>query len=80
MEVVNTRSIENWVLTHAEAGQHKLYFSINGDVPLTDSSGSAVVYQIPVKGKWVCVLHPDHLTRVAQLCYAAGVQMIQVLL
>jgi len=50
MEVLSSDALEDWVLGHAEAGQRKLYFTINGDVPLTDSSGSAVVYQIPVKG------------------------------
>lgn len=80
MDMVLDRSLENWVLEHAGAGDNKLYFTINGDVPLTNSDGSAVVYQIPVKGKWVCVLHPNHLTRVAQICYNSGVQMIQVML
>ena len=79
MDTVNSQALEEWVLSHAQAGKRTLYFTINGDVPLTDHAGSAIVYQIPVKGKWVCVLHPDHLTRVAQLCYASGVQMVQVL-
>jgi hypothetical protein len=73
------RALENWVMDHAEAGKQRLYFTINGDVPLTNNEGSAIVYQIPVRGKWVCVLHPAHLTRVAQICYAAGVQMVQVI-
>jgi hypothetical protein len=80
MDRVYDRALEDWVMSHAEAGKQKLYFTINGDVPLTNNEGSAVVYQIPVRGKWVCVLHPDHLTRVAQICYAAGIQMVQVLL
>jgi len=80
MDTVYEETLENWVMSHAEAGKRKLYFTINGDVPLTNSEGSAIVYQIPVRGKWVCVLHPEHLTRVAQICYAAGVQMVQVLL
>lgn len=79
MDTVYDKTLENWVLAHAEAGQKKLYFTINGDVPLTNTEGSAIVYQMPVHGKWVCVLHPEHLTRVAQICYAAGVQMVQVL-
>lgn len=79
MDTVREQGLEEWVLSHAEAAQRKLYFTINGDVPLTDSAGSAVVYQIPVRGKWVCVLHPNHLTRVAQICYAAGIQMIQII-
>jgi hypothetical protein len=80
MDTVYERSLAEWVMSHAEAEKQKLYFTINGDVPLTDNEGSAVVYQIPVRGKWVCVLHPDHLTQVAQICYAAGVQMVQVML
>lgn len=79
MDVVNSQRLEEWVLSHAEAGRRRLYFTINGDVPLTDNAGSAIVHQIPIQGKWVCVLHPEHLTRVAQLCYAADVQMIQVI-
>jgi hypothetical protein len=80
MESVFDKTLEEWVLNHAEAGHKKLYFTINGDVPLTNNAGSAIVYQIPVRGKWVCVLHPNHLTRVAQICYESGVQMVQVLL
>ncbi len=80
MDTVYDKTLQDWVLSHAEAGQKKLYFTINGDVPLTNNAGGAVVYQIPIRGKMVCVLHPDHLTRVAQICYAAGVQMVQVLL
>lgn len=80
MDTIFEQTLETWVMSHAGAGQKKLYFTINGDVPLRSSDGSAVVYQIPLRGKWVCVLHPDHLTRVAQLCYSAGVQMIQILL
>ncbi len=80
MDTVYHQALEDWVMSHAEAGNRKIYFMINGDVPLTNTAGNAVVYQIPVRGKWVCVLHPDHLTRVAQICYSAGVQMVQVLL
>ncbi len=80
MDTVFEDTLEDWVLSHAEAAQKKLYFTINGDVPLKDNEGSAIVYQIPVGGKWVCVLHPEHLTRVALICYSSGVQMIQVLL
>jgi len=80
MNTVNQKSLAEWIKGHAEAGEQKLYFTINGDVPLKNNEGSAIVYQIPVRGKWVCVLHPEHLTRVAQICYASGVQMVQVLL
>ncbi len=80
MDTVFEQTLEDWVLTHAAAGNKKLYFTINGDVPLTNNEGSGIVYQIPVGGKFVCVLHPEHLTRVAQICYSAGVQMVQVLL
>ena len=79
-DFVIDQSLESWVLGHAQAGQRRLYFTINGDVPLTNNEGSAIMYQIPVQGKWVCVLHPAHLSRVAEICYDAGVQMIQVLL
>lgn len=79
-EMVIDPSFESWVLGHAQAGQRRLYFTINGDVPLANNAGSAIMYQIPVQGKWVCVLHPAHLTRVAEICYNAGVQMIQVIL
>ncbi len=77
---VRNEPLDEWVIHHAEAGDKKLYFMINGDVPLTNNQGSAIVYQIPMHGKWVCVLHPNHLTRVAQICYAADIQMVQVLL
>lgn len=80
MEMVAQNALENWVLSHAEAGQKKLYFTINGDIPLASTGGNELYYQIPHNGKLVCVLHPNHLTRVAQICYAAGVQMVQVLL
>ena len=80
MDTVQEEALEKWVLDHAEAGKHKLFFTINGDIPLTSGDGNALYYQMPVQGKLVCVLHPDHLTRVAQICYAANVQMIQVLI
>lgn len=80
METVRDQALENWVIDHAMAGQMKLYFTINGDVPQKDSVGNAVYYEIPLRGKRVCVLHPDHLTRVAQVCYEAGIQMIQVII
>ncbi len=80
MDTFVHQDLEEWVLYHAEAGQKKLFFTINGDVPLTNNQGSAIVYQVPFRGKWVCVLHPIHLTRVAQICYEAGIQMVQVLL
>jgi hypothetical protein len=80
MQTMQNQSLENWVLEHAVAGEKKLYFTINGDVPLTSNTGDGVVYEIPVRGKRVCVLHPEHLSRVAQICHNSGVQMIQVLL
>lgn len=80
MDAVFDQALAEWVMGHAEVGQNKLYFTINGDVPLTNGEGSAVYYQIPYQGKLVCVLHPEHLTRVAQICYASGVQMVQVLM
>lgn len=80
METFVEEPLEQWVLGNAQAGQQRLYFTINGDIPVLSSNGSAIYYLIPVKGKFVCVLHPNHLTRVAQICYAAGIQMIQVIL
>lgn len=79
METVQDQALESWVRDHAAAARQKLYFTINGDVPLTSGSGQALYYEIPLRGKRVCVLHPDHLTRVAQICYAAGIQMVQVM-
>lgn len=80
MDTLFDQALENWVLDHAEAGKKKLYFTINGDIPLTNNQGAALYYQLPVHGKLVCVLHPDHLTRVAQICYQSGIQMVQVIL
>lgn len=79
METFVEQPIERWVMENVKAGQKHLYFTINGDIPVVSTSGSAIYYWIPLKGKFVCVLHPDHLTRVAQICYAAGIQMIQVI-
>ncbi|HEX9019042.1 MAG TPA: hypothetical protein VF806_07635 [Anaerolineaceae bacterium] len=80
METVFDQALEEWVLKQSEVANHKLYFTINGDVPLVNAEGQAVYYLVPVRGKLVCVLHPDHLTRVAQICYAAGIQMVQVII
>ncbi len=80
MEQVIDQALEIWVLDHAMVSQMKLYFTINGDVPLTEGKGHPVFFEVPVRGKRVCVLHPEHLTRVATLCYENGVQMIQILL
>lgn len=79
MESVLDRALVDWVLQQGQAGGGKLYFAINGDIPLVSGKGKLLYFQVPVRGKLVCVLHPDHLTRVAQICYAAGIQMIQVL-
>jgi hypothetical protein len=80
MQTMQDQTLVNWVLEHAAAAEKKLYFTINGDVPLTSSSGDRVYYEVPVRGKRVCVLHPEHLTRVAQVCHDSGVVMIQVLM
>ncbi len=80
MDTTFDQSLADWVRGQAEASQQKLYFTINGDIPLTNNEGGAIYYLVPVKGKMVCVLHPEHLTRVAQLCYDSGIQMVQVLL
>lgn len=79
MESVLEQSLENWVMDHAKAGGMKLYFTINGDVPLTQGDGTPVYFEVPVRGKRVCVLHPEHLTRVAVHCYENGVQMVQIM-
>lgn len=75
MEVIE---LENWVLEHAAAGQMKLYFRINGDVPLKDQSGTYIFFEIVQSGRRVVVLHPRHLTPVALICLENGVQMVQV--
>jgi hypothetical protein len=80
METYSLKGLENWVLDHAAAGHKKLYFTINGDVPLTDGGGQALYFEVPVRGKRVCVLHPEHLTTVARLCYESGIEMIQVII
>ncbi len=80
MDISLENGLADWVMANAQAGKKRLYFTINGDVPLTNQDGSTVFYQIPYQGNLVCVLHPEHLTRVAQLCYECDVQMIQVLM
>lgn len=71
-------AIEAWVLKHAEAGQSKIYFRINGDIPV--KSGSVdLFFEIPEHGRRILVLHPRHLTPVALFCYEHGISMIQVL-
>lgn len=80
MERVREGTLESWVLDHAAAGHKKLFFTINGDIPLTDSDGHTILVEVPVRGKRVCALHPDHLTRVAQICYENGIQMVQIMI
>ena len=80
MDTFQDQAISGWILDHAAAAQQKLYFTINGDVPLTNGDGQPVLYEIPLRGKRVCVLHPEHLTHVARICHASGIQMIQILL
>jgi hypothetical protein len=70
--------LKNWVMEHAAAAQMKLYYRINGDVPLKDHQGSHVFFEIVQPGRRVVVLHPQHLTPVAMICYEYGVQMVQV--
>lgn len=71
-------NLQNWVLEHAAAAQMKLYFKINGDVPLRDQRGVDLFFEIVQSGRRVVVLHPQHLTPVAMICYEHGVQMVQV--
>jgi hypothetical protein len=78
MQTMTVSAIESWVLDHAAAGGNKFFFTINGDVPLTNRDGQSIYYEIPTQGKRVCVLHPEHLTQVALICYESGVQMVQV--
>jgi hypothetical protein len=70
--------LEKWVMEHAAAAQMKLYFRINGDVPLRDMHGVNLFFEIVQSGRRVVVLHPQHLTPVAMICYENGVQMVQV--
>ncbi len=70
--------LQKWVLEHAAAGHMKLYFRINGDVPLRDQHGVELFFEIVQPGRLVVVLHPRHLTPVALICYEHGVQMVQV--
>jgi hypothetical protein len=70
--------LEKWVMEHAAAAQMKLYFRINGDVPLIDHHGCHVFFELVQSGRRVVVLHPQHLTPVAVICYEYGVQMVQM--
>ncbi len=79
MDNIHSKSpLEEWVLKHAAAGQGKLYFRINGDIPVRNGVAE-IFFEIPDHGRRVLVLHPCHLTPVAILCYEHGIQMIQVL-
>lgn len=75
---MEAEELEKWVMEHAAAAQMKLYFRINGDVPLQDNHGVDLFFEIVQPGRRVVVLHPHHLTPVAMICYARGVQMVQV--
>ncbi len=70
--------LEEWILKHAAAGQGKVYFRINGDIPIKNGNVE-IFFEIPEHGKRVLILHPCHLTPVALLCYEHGILMIQVL-
>ena len=80
MDTFHDQALEVWVHDHAAAAQQKFYFTINGDVPLLNGEGRLVLFEIPLRGRRVCVLHPEHLTHVARICHASGIQMIQILL
>ena len=69
--------LKRWVLEHAAAGKGKLYFRINGDVPMVDGEGTALFFEILQPGRRVLVLHPKHLTPVALVCYELNIEMIQ---
>lgn len=71
-------ALETWVMEHAAAGQMKLYFRINGDVPLKDTNGTDIFFEIVQSGRRIVVLHPYHLTPVALICLEKGIQMVQV--
>jgi hypothetical protein len=75
---METEELEKWVMQHAAATQMKLYFRINGDVPLRDHHGVNLFFEIVQSGRRIVVLHPQHLTPVATICYEHGVQMVQV--
>ncbi len=70
--------LEEWIIKHAAAGQGKVYFRINGDIP-TKSGTTEVFFEIPEHGKRVLILHPCHLTPVAVVCYEHDILMVQVL-
>lgn len=70
--------LEEWILKHAAAGQGKVYFRINGDIP-TKAGNQEIFFEVPVSGKRVLVLHPCHLTPVAMLCYEHGILLVQVI-
>ncbi len=79
MESIHSQSpLEEWILKHAAAGQGKIYFRINGDIPIHAGS-TDVFFEIPERGRRVLVLHPGHLTPVATLCYERGILLVQVL-
>lgn len=79
MESLHSQSpLEEWVLKHAAAGQGKIYFRINGDIP-TKNGTLEIFFEIPERGKRVLVLHPCHLTPVAMLCYERGIVLVQML-
>lgn len=70
--------LEQWILKHAAAAQNKIYFRINGDIPV-HSGTTDIFFEIPEHGKRILVLHPRHLTPVAVLCYEHNIQLVQVL-
>ena len=68
--------LEAWILAHAAAGQGKIYFRINGDIPIRSGS-EEIFFEVPEHGRRVLILHPKHLTPAALLCYEHGIEMIQ---
>lgn len=74
---MNNGDLQAWVLEHATAGKGKLFFRINGDIPLVDDRGTTIFFEIQLPGRRVVVLHPQHLTPVAMICYEHKIEMVQ---
>ncbi len=73
-----SNALAEWIMQHAEAGQNRIYFRINAEIPVLQGN-SEIFFEIPDRGRRVLVLHPIHLTPVALLCCERGIVMIQVL-
>ncbi len=79
MESIHSQTpLEEWILKHAAAGQGKVFFRINGDIPIKNGS-TEIFFEIPEHGRRILILHPCHLTPAALLCYERGITLVQVL-